>query len=89
MMGSSPWGAYPGHTVDDVQSGIGWVHNALMLSDDDIEKAVVRGPFRMPLKPPWFVTNKAASKVNRRYAALQAKPSWFRLSRVVTAALRG
>ena len=43
----------------------------------------------MPLKPAWFVTNKSAAKVNQRFAALQAKPSWFRLSRVVTAALRG
>ncbi|MEU2237490.1 hypothetical protein ABZ585_42055, partial [Streptomyces vietnamensis] len=25
------WGAYPGHTLDDVQSGIGIVHNALLL----------------------------------------------------------
>ena len=89
LMGASPWGAYPGHTIDDVQSGIGWVHNALMIAPDDIEKAVVYGPFRMPLKPTWFVTNKAAAKVSRRFAALQADPSWFRLSRVVTAALRG
>lgn len=89
LMGASPWGAYPGHPIEDVQSGIGWVHNALMIADGDIEKAVLRGPFRMPLKPPWFVTNKAAAKVNERFAALQAKPSWVRLSRVVTAALRG
>jgi hypothetical protein len=89
LMGASPWGAYPGHTIDDVQSGIGWVHNALMIADDDIEKAVVTGPFRMPLKPPWFITNKAAGTINERFAALQAKPSWVRLSRVVAAALRG
>jgi hypothetical protein len=89
IMGASPWGAYPGHTLDDVQSGIGWVHNALMIAEDDIEKSVVTGPFRMPLKPPWFVTNKAADKVNERFAALQAKPSWTRLSRMVAAALRG
>jgi acyl-CoA reductase-like NAD-dependent aldehyde dehydrogenase len=89
LMGASPWGAYPGHTIDDVQSGIGWVHNALMICQDDIEKVVVTGPFRMPLKPPWFVTNKAATKINERFAALQAAPSWTRLTRVVTAALRG
>ena len=33
LIGASPWGAYPGHTIDDVQSGIGWVHNALMIAD--------------------------------------------------------
>ncbi|MGV7903933.1 aldehyde dehydrogenase family protein, partial [Mycobacterium kansasii] len=35
------WGAFPGHTIDDVQSGIGVVHNALLL--DDVERTVVRG----------------------------------------------
>lgn len=36
------WGAFPGHTHDDVQSGIGVVHNALLL--DRPQKTVVRGP---------------------------------------------
>src|SRR4029453_1674479 len=27
------WGAFPGHTIEDVQSGIGVVHNALLLED--------------------------------------------------------
>ena len=26
------WGAFPGHTLDDIQSGIGVVHNALLLA---------------------------------------------------------
>ena len=37
-------GAYPGHTYTDVQSGIGAVHNALML--DKPLKTVVSAPFR-------------------------------------------
>ena len=28
--GNTPWGAYPGHTLQDIQSGRGFVHNALL-----------------------------------------------------------
>jgi acyl-CoA reductase-like NAD-dependent aldehyde dehydrogenase len=38
------WGAFPGATLDDVQSGIGVVHNTLLL--DRVERSVMRGPFR-------------------------------------------
>jgi len=89
ILGSTPWGAYPGHTLDDVQSGIGVVHNSYMFDPDDIEKMVVRGPFRMPLKPTWFVSNKTADVSGRRFAALQARPGWGRLLAVVGAAVRG
>ena len=44
LTAAASWGAFPGHTLDDVQSGIGVVHNALLLSDP--ERTVVRGPFR-------------------------------------------
>ncbi|MFG2658374.1 hypothetical protein [Streptomyces sp. NPDC048425] len=44
LTATATWGAFPGHTLDDVQSGIGVVHNALLL--DGPERTVVRGPFR-------------------------------------------
>src|SRR5690606_20619171 len=31
LLAPCPWGAFPGHTLEDVQSGIGTVHNCLML----------------------------------------------------------
>jgi hypothetical protein len=89
LLGSTPWGAYPGHTIDDVQSGIGFVHNSMMLDDADIEKTVVRGPFRMPVKPTWFATNKTGHKSGEMFARLQAKPSWGKLPGLITTALRG
>src|SRR5690606_18513032 len=69
------WGAFPGNTLDDVGSGIGVVHNALLL--DRVERSVVRGPFRpfprslpglngggrftiLP-QPPWFATGRTGS----------------------------
>jgi acyl-CoA reductase-like NAD-dependent aldehyde dehydrogenase len=89
MFGSTPWGAYPGHTIDDIQSGVGFVHNSLMLSEADIEKTVVRGPFRMPVKPTWWGTNKTAHKSGELFAKLMAKPSWSKLPGLVTTAMRG
>jgi acyl-CoA reductase-like NAD-dependent aldehyde dehydrogenase len=69
-----PWGAFPGGTLADVGSGIGVVHNTLLL--DGVERAVMRGPFRpfprswlrrgvrslLP-KPPWFVDSRTGSAV--------------------------
>lgn len=51
---SPPWGAYPGNPLTDIGSGRGVVHNTFLL--EDVEKTVVRGPFRAPIAPGWFHT---------------------------------
>jgi acyl-CoA reductase-like NAD-dependent aldehyde dehydrogenase len=89
LLGSTTWGAYPGHTIYDVQSGIGFVHNSMMLDEADVEKTVARGPFRMPVKPTWFATNKTGHKSGEMFARLMAKPSWSKLPGLITTALRG
>lgn len=55
-IGSTPWGGYPGATYDNIQSGNGFVSNALML--DKIEKTVITAPFRVSPKPIWFISDK-------------------------------
>ncbi len=93
------WGAFPGHTPDDVQSGIGIVHNALLLADT--ERTVVTGPFR-PLPrsilhgeasisptPPWFVGNRTAATTGRRLTDFAVRPRWRALPAIFAAALRG
>ncbi|MFI7664100.1 aldehyde dehydrogenase family protein [Nocardia sp. NPDC049526] len=93
------WGAYPGHTLDDVQSGIGVVHNAFLL--DDVERTVVRGPFR-PLprsllrgelalspKPPWFVDNATAAATGRKLTEFYATANPARLPGLFLSAFRG
>ena len=40
--GTTPWGGHQSATLENIQSGLGWVHNTYML--DGIDKAVVRGP---------------------------------------------
>ena len=93
------WGAYPGHTINDIQSGNGVVHNTRLF--DSPEKTVVYAPFspfprnllkgelHMFPKPPWFVTNKQAHNVARRFTYFQAKPGPLHLPGLFFAALRG
>ncbi|MFE5483951.1 aldehyde dehydrogenase family protein [Streptomyces sp. NPDC056527] len=99
LTATATWGAFPGHTLDDVQSGIGVVHNALLL--DGPERTVVRGPFRpaprallhgqpvMSPRPPWFVTNRTAATTGRLLADFAAAPRWTALPKIFASALRG
>eukprot|EP01128_Nolandella_sp_AFSM9_P007309 TRINITY_DN3969_c0_g1_i1.p1 TRINITY_DN3969_c0_g1~~TRINITY_DN3969_c0_g1_i1.p1 ORF type:complete len:572 (-),score=137.66 TRINITY_DN3969_c0_g1_i1:139-1854(-) len=51
-----PWGAFPGHTLEDIGSGMGFVHNAVLI--DNIQKAVIRAPLNMLLgiRFPWVAS---------------------------------
>ncbi|HET7689201.1 MAG TPA: aldehyde dehydrogenase family protein [Nocardioidaceae bacterium] len=81
------WGAFPGHSLDDIQSGHGVVHNALLL--DGAERTVVSGPFRPLVKPPWFVQNRTADRTGRLLASFAARPRWSALPGIFASALRG
>jgi aldehyde dehydrogenase (NAD(P)+) len=99
LTATATWGAFPGHKLTDVQSGIGVVHNALLISDT--ERTVVRGPFRpsprslmngemsIAPKPPWFVTNRTAAMTGRLLTLFTAAPSWRKLPALFASALRG
>ncbi len=93
------WGAFPGHTLKNVQSGIGVVHNTLLF--DKPERTVVRAPFRpfprsllggsfslLP-KPPWFITNRRAHVLGRLLVDFQYRPSLLKIPRILWNALRG
>lgn len=92
------WGAYPGGTLQDVGSGIGVVHNALLL--DNVERSVVRGPFRpfprslrggrftvLP-KPPWFVSARTGAAVSEGLTRFRATGSIGILAKTLLQALR-
>ena len=85
--GSTPWGAAPGHVRTDIQSGVGVVHNAYLL--ESVEKTVIRGPFRVSPKPPWFVTHKTSHRIARKMVALEQAPTVWRLPSIIADALRG
>jgi acyl-CoA reductase-like NAD-dependent aldehyde dehydrogenase len=96
------WGAFPGSTIDDVGSGIGVVHNALLL--DHVERSVVRGPFRpfprsLPVlngggrltilpTPPWFVTARTGAKVSEGLTRFRARGGVLGLVKTLIQALR-
>jgi acyl-CoA reductase-like NAD-dependent aldehyde dehydrogenase len=94
-----PWGAFPGHTPQDVQSGIGTVHNTFML--EDTERVVIQAPwapfprgllsgqFALLPRPPWFITNKKQDKLGRLLTQFQYRPSWSKLPRIFLNALLG
>lgn len=83
--GMTTWGAYPGATPGNIQSGTGVVCNAAMLRDP--QKSLLIGPFR-PLVSPLVVGSRAIPLVARRMAEAQARPSPLTATRLILAALR-
>ncbi|MER9454558.1 aldehyde dehydrogenase family protein [Mesorhizobium sp. M0478] len=81
------WGAFLGHTLDDVQSGIGVVHNTYLF--DRPERSVLEAPFRIMPKPAWFLTHKRAHMVGRLITEFNYQPSLLKLPRIIWNALRG
>ncbi len=80
---TATWGAFPGGTLEDAPSGIGIVHNAFLL--EDVERTVVRGPFRPFPRSPRSVLE------TRRLAqgSVLPKPPWFVTSRTSAAVCEG
>ena len=99
LLVQTPWGGFPGASPDNVQSGIGFVHNSYMF--DKPERTVVRAPFRpfprnllsgglslLP-RPPWFVSNRKAHKIGELLTKFQHRPSILKIPRIFLNALLG
>jgi acyl-CoA reductase-like NAD-dependent aldehyde dehydrogenase len=85
-IGVTTWGAFPGHSLSNIQSGNGVVHNALMFSQP--QKCVLRAPFTVTPAPPWFVTHSAAmNKLFPRLTDFEASPSIWKVPGIIGAAL--
>jgi aldehyde dehydrogenase (NAD(P)+) len=83
----TPWGAYPGHTLEQIGSGIGVVHNSYLLERS--EKSVVYAPFRQFPKPVWFVTNRMAAQAGRALCDFEMDRNPINAIKVAAAAVRG
>ncbi len=81
------WGAFPGHPAQDIQSGTGVVHNALLL--DHPQKSVVRCPWRIAPTPAWFPDHKNLVALGRRVADMEHSPSWLKVPGTAWQALQG
>ncbi|BDV29506.1 aldehyde dehydrogenase family protein [Microbacterium terricola] len=95
------WGGFPGATIDRVESGIGVVHNALLI--DRVERSIARGPFRpfprsvtvlgrgrfsvLP-KPPWFATSRTGAVVSEGFTRFRMDGNWIRLAGTLLQAFR-
>lgn len=84
-LGSTTWGAYPGHTLEDIQSGRGVVHNTFLF--DKPEKSVLYGPTVPMLTPPWLVGHRNVPKLAARLVEFEASPSLFRLMKILPHAM--
>jgi aldehyde dehydrogenase (NAD(P)+) len=84
---STPWGGHPSATLANVQSGIGWVHNTVML--EDIEKCVIRAPLKPMPKQVYFAGHRTVHKVGQKITEFESSPSWLKLPGLAIAALGG
>lgn len=81
---TAPWGAFPGHDMYNIQSGIGKTFNFLMLEHP--EKSIVRAPFKR--LDPVTVKSKRAPEFGKKLAAFEASPAWWKLPNLAFTALR-
>jgi acyl-CoA reductase-like NAD-dependent aldehyde dehydrogenase len=81
---SAPWGAYPGNTPDDVQSGIGSVNNLFML--EKVQKGVYRAPFHKQSDNTTHTPSYVAS--TKAIAKLFGKPTWMNFIRLILASMK-
>jgi acyl-CoA reductase-like NAD-dependent aldehyde dehydrogenase len=79
------WGAFPGNSIQNVESGIGIVHNAYLF--DYPQKSIVYSPFRMMVPPVYLIGAKNVLKIAQCYGDLQVQPSLWNLLRVLVANL--
>lgn len=86
-LGTLPWGGHPSATLANVQSGLGYGHNSLLL--EHVEKSVLRGPLVQFPKPFWYPGHRTLDRLARRLIDFQAAPGPLRLAEVALAALRG
>ncbi len=85
-LATAPWGGHPSATLADVQSGLGWVHNGLLL--ESIEKTVQRGPLRAFPAPAYFPGHRSLHRLGRALADFEAAPSASGLAKVSYFAVR-
>lgn len=84
---STPWGAYPGSKLNNIQSGLGCVHNTFLL--DAAEKTVLSSPLTIFPKPIWFSTHRCPESVARSLLNMYLRPSIAGIPAVLLHAMRG
>ena len=76
------WGGIAGATPQDIQSGVGFVHNTLLL--EHLQKSVIYAPFDSILNRQ-TPTNPNFANVSERLMWFEARPSVLNLARLAWA----
>jgi aldehyde dehydrogenase (NAD(P)+) len=85
--GTPPWGGHPSSSLQDAQSGIGFVHNALML--ERIQKVVLRGPLRRFPKPFYHPGHRRLAPLARALFDFESTGELLPLLRTGLSGVRG
>lgn len=86
-IGTFPWGGHPSDTLERVESGLGWGHNALLL--EGVEKTVLTSSLLPLVKPLWYSSHRSLDRLARGFTDFSASPNPWRLARLAAAALAG
>lgn len=86
LLAETTWGAFPGHTLRDVRSGIGVVHNSYLFGR--AQKSVVYAPFYQRIKPVWFITNRLLDRIGKALVEYEMHPSPLSAAKLALLALR-
>ncbi|RLT15032.1 MAG: hypothetical protein DWI25_03335 [Planctomycetota bacterium] len=91
-LGNVPWGGFPGATLREPQSGIGFVHNPLFLPQ--VHNSILRAPLVVWPKPPWFPWHTRSSQISagvvKMYATIASgRSGTWDLAAMVPDVLRG
>jgi acyl-CoA reductase-like NAD-dependent aldehyde dehydrogenase len=85
--GTPPWGGHPSASLADAQSGIGFVHNALML--EHVQKVVLRGPLRSFPKQFYYPSHRHLEGLARGLFEFESTGNLFPLLRTGLHGVRG
>ena len=83
--GVTPWGAFPGSDLYDIQSGAGVVQNILMLADT--QKSVIRAPFRK-LIDPYTIRSHRIAELGHKFAAFESQGSLGQFASILWTSIR-
>ncbi|MFT5222676.1 MAG: acyl-CoA reductase-like NAD-dependent aldehyde dehydrogenase [Glaciecola sp.] len=81
-LGTTIWGAFPGHVRNDIQTGQGWVRNTLMIEKP--QKCVIRAPWKLGKKPPTSYDFSTMGSLARRLVQVEAYGDLTQLPGIVS-----
>jgi hypothetical protein len=91
-IGSAPWGGFPGGTLVAPKSGIGRVHDPLLLPG--VHDVILRAPLVVRPTPPWLPWHRSGARLARGVVDMLAaiaggKSGLWPLARMLPAVLAG